>query len=140
MHSAEGSTEVRLRDMISFVAAICIVAAPWFNGDDALTHHAVRMRLVAIAISAVSLWILFHQRQAVAEWINAALACALITAPCWRGGLDAQRVDAATAAILVAAFSVSCALEIAREERRDREFSRWLLRMAHERPSPFSGR
>jgi uncharacterized membrane protein YfcA len=140
MHPAEGSTEVRLRDMISLVAAIFIVAAPWFNGDDALTHHAVRMRLVALAICAVSFWILFHQRQALAEWINAALACALITAPCWRGGVDAQRVDAATAAILVAAFSISCAVEILREKRRDREFSRWLLRMAHERSSPFSGR
>ena len=110
------TSDVRLRDTLSLMIAVGLFIAPWFNGDDLTTHGAIRLRIIAIAIGALSLWIMVHQQNAVAEWVNAALGAALITAPCWHGGIDATRVDSAVAAAVVMVFSVSCALQIARRK------------------------
>jgi hypothetical protein len=117
-------TAVRLRDMMNLVIGVIIIIGPWFNGDAAATNGAIRLRLVAAAICAVSLWIVVHQHSSVAEWFNAALGAAMISAPCWRGGIDPERVTFALAGAIVAAFAASCALQISRESRFDRAWSR----------------
>lgn len=111
------SSETRLRDTLNLTIAVGVFIAPWYNGDDLTTHGAIRLRLVAVAIGALSLWIMLHQRNVIAEWVNAALGAALITTPCWRGGIDATRVDSAIAGVVIFAFSVSCALQIVRENQ-----------------------
>ncbi len=114
---------VRLRDMINLVIGVVIIVGPWFNGDAAATNGAIRLRLVAGAICAVSLWIVMHQRHRAAEWLNAALGAALISAPCWRGGVDLERVTFAMAGAIVLVFAASCALQISRETRFDRAWA-----------------
>lgn len=117
-------TGVRLRDMLNLVIGVVIIVGPWFNGDAAATNGAIRLRLVAAAICAVSLWIVVHQHSGIAEWLNAALGAALISAPCWRGGIDPERVAFAIAGAMVSVFAASCALQISRESRFDRAWSR----------------
>jgi hypothetical protein len=124
---------VRLRDMIALVLGVAVVIAPWFNGDDVTTHGAIRLRVVAFAVCAVSLWIIVHQRDIVAEVVNAALGLALITAPCWRGGLVAQSIDNAVAGAIVFVFSATCVVAIARERRASRSG-----RIPFRAPHPFS--
>jgi hypothetical protein len=119
--------------MIALVLGVAIVIAPWFNGDDLTTHGAIRLRIVAFAVCAVSLWIIVHQRDIVAEAVNAALGIALITAPCWRRGLAAQSIDNAIAGAIVFVFSASCVVAIARERRASRAG-----RIPFRAPHPFS--
>jgi hypothetical protein len=107
--------EVRLRDVINMIIGVIIAVAPWFNGDDAFSHGAIRLRFVAACICGLSLWIIGHQRDVKAELMNAILGIALITAPLWRGGIDPYRVDMAAAGAIVAAFSASCAIRIIRD-------------------------
>jgi hypothetical protein len=113
-------TEVRLRDFINLIVGVIIVLTPFFNGDAIVNNGAPRLRFIAIAIVALSLWILFHQRQAVAEWLNALLGIALVTAPIWRHGVDIQRIESLVAGAIVCVFSVSCALQVMREARAAR--------------------
>jgi hypothetical protein len=110
--------------MLNLVIGVVIIVGPWFNGDAAATNGAIRLRLVAAAICAVSLWIVVHQHSGIAEWLNAALGAALISAPCWRGGIDPERVAFAIAGAMVSVFAASCALQISRESRFDRAWSR----------------
>src|SRR5476649_478186 len=95
--SQKPAPEVRLRDVLNLIIAVGVFIAPWYNGDDLTTHGSIRMRILAIVIGSVSLWIFVHQRQIFAECVNAALGAALITAPYWHGGLDATRLDSAIA-------------------------------------------
>jgi hypothetical protein len=108
------SYEVRLRDALNFIIAVGVFIAPWFNGDDLSTHGSIRMRILAVLIGAVSLWIWMHQRHILAECLNAALGAALITTPYWHGGIDATRLDSAIAGAVILGFSISCAIQIAR--------------------------
>ena len=108
------SHEVRLRDVFNAVIAVGVFIAPWFNGDDLTTHGSIRMRILATIIGAFALWIFEHQRNIVAECLNAGLGAALITTPCWHGGIDATRVDSAIAGAVILGFSISCAIQIAR--------------------------
>ena len=108
------SHQVRLRDMITLIIGIGIIVAPWFNGDDLSTHGAIRLRIIAIAICALSLWLLDHQRHVLAEWANAALGVVLAVAPFWRGIIDAQSVGSTVAGVVIIACSASCALQSAR--------------------------
>jgi hypothetical protein len=117
LYDETGSSQVRLRDAINLVLGVGIIVAPWFNGDDVSTHGAIRLRLVAFAICAVALWIISHQYQVGAELVNAGLGIALISAPCWRGGIDAQRIDFAIAGAVVFAFSASCVVQLACKRR-----------------------
>lgn len=73
------------------------------------------MRILAIVIGAVALWTFERQRNILAECLNAALGAALITTPCWHGGIDATRVDSAIAGAVVLGFSISSAVQIGRE-------------------------
>jgi hypothetical protein len=114
----ESSDDVRLRDVIALILGVVITVAPWFNGDDLATHGALRLRFIAIAISVVSLWIIAHQRQALAEWLNALLGILLVSTLIWRHGADAQRLDSVVAGLIVTAFSISAALQIQREVQR----------------------
>lgn len=116
VHEAS-SPQVRLRDAIDLILGVAIVVGPWFNGDAVSTHGAIRLRIVALAICVVSLWIMFHQHQVGAEVLNAGLGIALISAPCWRGGIDAQRIDFAFAGAVVLAFSASCVVQLARKRQ-----------------------
>jgi hypothetical protein len=109
------SNEVRLRDVLNLFIAVGVFIAPWYNGDDLTTHGSIRMRILAIVIGSVSLWILIHQRHFLAECLNAALGAALITTPCWHGGIDATRLDSAIAGAIIFGFSISCATQIARK-------------------------
>jgi|ERR1700677_406634 hypothetical protein len=111
--------EVRLRDMINMIIGVVIAVAPWFNGDDAFSHGAIRLRFVAGCIFGLSLWIIAHQRDVKAEFANAALGIALITAPLWRGSIDPYRLDIAVAGAIVAVFSASCAIHIIRGRRAE---------------------
>jgi hypothetical protein len=108
------SNEVRLRDVLSLFIALGVFIAPWYNGDDLNTHGSIRMRILAIVIGSVSLWIWIHQRHVLAECLNAALGAALITTPCWHGGIDATRLDSAIAGAVIFGFSLSCAIQITR--------------------------
>jgi hypothetical protein len=114
------SNEVRLRDVLNLFIAVGVFIAPWYNGDDLSTHGSVRMRILAILIGSVSLWIWMHQRHIVAEGVNAALGAALITTPCWHGGIDATRLDSAIAGTVILGFSISCAIQLARESSAPR--------------------
>lgn len=109
--------EVRLRDVINMVIGIFIAVAPWFNGDDAYSHGAIRLRFVAACVCALSLWIIVHQRDLRAEIMNTVLGLALVTAPLWRGGIDEYRFDMAVAGAIVAVFSATSAFQIVRERR-----------------------
>jgi hypothetical protein len=109
------SYQVRLRDALTFIIAIAVFIAPWFNGDDLTTHGSIRMRILAIIIGSVSLWIWFHQRHIAAECLNAGLGAALVTTPYWHGGIDATRLDSAIAGVVILGFALSCAIQIARE-------------------------
>jgi hypothetical protein len=109
------SYQVRLRDALNFIIAVAVFIAPWYNGDDLSTHGSVRMRILAIIIASVSLWIWMNQRHMLAECVNAALGAALITTPYWHGGIDATRLDSAIGGTVVLGFSISCAIQIARE-------------------------
>jgi hypothetical protein len=113
---AENAPEVRLRDVINLMIGVVIAITPWFNGDDTYTHGAIRLRAVAACVCIVSLWIIMHQRDVKAQFVNTALGVALITAPLWRGGIDPYRVDMAAAGVLVAAFSLSRAIQIMRAQ------------------------
>ena len=114
----ESSGDVRLRDVIALILGVAITVAPWFNGDDVATHGALRLRFIAIAISVVSLWIIAHQRQALAEWLNALLGIMLVSTLIWRHGADAQRLDSVVAGLILTAFSISAAIQIQREMHR----------------------
>jgi hypothetical protein len=114
--------EIRLRDMITMIIGVVIAVAPWFNGDDAYSHGAIRLRFVAACICGLSLWIIAHQRDVKAEFANALLGIALITAPLWRGGIDPYRVDMAVAGAIVAVFSASCAIRIIRERHAEQHY------------------
>jgi hypothetical protein len=114
---AEDAPEVRLRDVINMIIGVIITIAPWFNGDDAYSHGAIRLRAVAACVCIVSLWIIMHQRDVRAQFVNAALGVALVTAPLWRGGIDPYRIDMAAAGLVVAAFSLSRAIQILRGQR-----------------------
>ncbi len=120
--------EVRLRDVINMIVGIVIAVAPWFNGDDAYTHGAIRLRFVAACVCALSLWIIVHQHDLRAELANAALGIALVTAPFWRGGIDPYRFDMAVAGGIVAVFSVSSAIQIVREKHtaKPRDFANFI--------------
>jgi hypothetical protein len=109
---------VRLRDMINMVIGVAITLAPWFNGDDAATHGAIRVRIIAATICAVSLWILTHQRHISAELLNLAFGITLVTSPFWRGPVDALRIDFAIAGAIVGVLSASCAVQLVRERIR----------------------
>jgi hypothetical protein len=122
--SAADAPEVRLRDVINMIIGVMIAVAPWFNGDDAYSHGAIRLRFVAACICGLSLWIIVHQRDVKAEFMNTALGIALVTAPLWRGGIDPYRVDMAGAGAIVAVFSASCAIRILRERRVERRLAR----------------
>jgi hypothetical protein len=111
-------TQVRLRDFMNLVVGVIIVLTPFFNGDSVSTHGAVRLRFIACAIVVLSLWILMHQRSELAEWINAGLGAALISAPIWRHGVDAQRIETEIAGAIVVLFSLSCAIELRAPARR----------------------
>jgi hypothetical protein len=115
---SESSVDVRLRDVIALVIGVAITVSPWFNGDDLATHGALRLRFIAIAISVVSLWIIAHQRQALAEWLNAMLGILLVSTLIWRHGGEAQRLDSVIAGLIVTVFSISAALQIQRESSR----------------------
>jgi len=121
----QSSYEVRVRDVINLVIGVAIVVAPWFNGDDAATGGSIRLRIIAAAICAVSLWLLGHQRDRLAEWLNAALGAAMATAPFWRGGIDAGRIEFAIAGAIVFAFSASRALQIGRAAHLPRNHGRF---------------
>jgi hypothetical protein len=110
----ENGPEVRLRDVINMIIGVIITVAPWFNGDDTYTHGAIRLRAVAACICIVSLWIIMHQRDVRAQFVNTALGVALVTAPLRRGGIDPYRINMAAAGLLVAAFSLSRAIQILR--------------------------
>ena len=109
---------VRLRDMIDMMIGVTIFIAPWFNGDAFATDGSVRLRFIAMAVSGLSFWLLFHQRQAVAEWINAVLGALLVAAPLWRGGVSAQHVDSMIGGAVICVFSISCAIQLHRESAR----------------------
>jgi hypothetical protein len=111
------SYQARLRDTISLVAGTAILVAPWFNGDDAATHGAIRLRIVAAAVCAVSLWLIMHRSDIRAEWTNLGLGVVLMTAPFWRGTFNAGRLDVAFAGAIVSAFAISCIVELRRESR-----------------------
>lgn len=111
--------EVRLRDVLNLIIGIGIAVAPWFNGEDAVTHGAIRLRIVAACICALSLWIIMHQRDFRAEVVNAVLGLVLVTSPLWRGGIDPYRLEMAAAGMVVAVFSASCAVRIFGEPRDD---------------------
>src|ERR1019366_6660498 len=119
------SRAVRLRDVMTMIIGVVITVAPWFNGDDAYTHGAIRLRFVALCICALSVWIIIHQRDVRAEWANTVLGLALVTAPLWRGGIDPYRLQMALAGAIVAAFSASCAVRIIREERAAKSRAAW---------------
>ncbi len=109
------SYQARLRDTLNLIIAVGVFIAPWYNGDDLSTHGSIRLRILAIAIGAVSLWVMVHQRHVAAECLNAALGAALITTPYWHGGVDATRLDSAIAGVVILGFSISCAIQISRE-------------------------
>jgi hypothetical protein len=114
------SYEARLRDALNLIIAVGVFIWPWYNGDDLTTHGSIRTRILAIVIGSVSLWILVHQRQILAECLNAALGAALVTTPWWHGGIDATRLDSAVAGAVILAFSISCAIQIRRESSMSR--------------------
>lgn len=105
--------------MINLIIGVIITIAPWFNGDDAFSHGAIRLRFVASCVCIVSLWIIMHQRDIKAQLVNAALGVALITAPLWRGGIDPYRIDMAAAGLIVSVFSVSRVMQMYRSKRVD---------------------
>jgi hypothetical protein len=109
--------QARLRDTICMMLGTAIVIAPWFNGDDSATHGAIRLRLVAAALSTVSLWLMMHRSDIRAEWANLALGSALMTAPFWHGTFNLARLDVALAGGIVFAFAMSCIVEL-RQDRR----------------------
>ena len=110
------------------IVGIVIAVAPWFNGDDAYTHGAIRLRFVAAIVCALSLWIIVHQRDLKAEVANTLLGLALVTCPLWRGGIDPYRLDMAIAGAIVAAFSASSAWQLVREKRaaKPRDFATFI--------------
>jgi hypothetical protein len=110
--------QARLRDTISLMIGTGILIAPWFNGDDAATHGAVRLRCIAAAICFVSLWLMTHRSDRRAEWANVALGAVLLTAPFWHGTLNAARIDVALAGGIISAFALSCIVELRRGEQR----------------------
>jgi hypothetical protein len=120
----QSSYEVRVRDVVTLVIGVGILVAPWFNGDDAATGGSIRLRIIAAAICAISLWLLGHQRDRFAEWLNAALGAAMVTAPFWRGGVDGGRIDFAIAGAIVFAFSASRAVQIGRSVHLPRNHGR----------------
>lgn len=128
------SNQARLRDALNLIIAAGVFIAPWYNGDDLTTHGSIRMRILAIVIGALSLWILLHQQHILAEGVNAALGALLITTPCWHGGIDATRVDSAIAGTIILGFSASCAIQIAREaSARSERFGKFSVRsMPHQ--------
>jgi hypothetical protein len=109
--------QARLRDTLSLMVGTAIVLAPWFNGDDAATHGAVRLRLVAAAVCFVSLWLMVHRSDIRAESANLALGAALMTAPFWHGTFNPARLDIALAGGMVFVFAISCIVELRREQR-----------------------
>lgn len=117
----ESNEHVRLRDVINLMLGLAIIIAPWFTGDDASTHGAIRIRLIAVGVCAVSLWVMSHQRDQVGEWWNAVLGAALGTAAFWHAGVGLQRLECGIAGAIIIAFSVSSALQIARENRSGRK-------------------